>query len=83
MSLLQPMSWSIIGKAFMESKCFCYIYVPFFISHSWKGEKKKIWKMLEKSEYFTDVIRSAKPKPAEVSNSFSINFTGSSLLPTN
>lgn len=39
--------------------------------------------MLEKSGYFTDVIRSSKPKPAEVSNSFSISFTRSSLLPTN
>lgn len=34
MSLLQPMSWSIIGKAFMGSEWFCYVYVPFFISHS-------------------------------------------------
>jgi len=48
-----------------------------------KKKKEKIWKMLEKSGYFTDVIRSATPKPAEVSNSFSINVTGSSLLPTN
>lgn len=38
-----------------------------------RGERK-IWKMLEKSRYFTDVIRSAKPKPAEVSNSFSTDY---------
>lgn len=34
MSPLQPVSWSAVGKAFMESVWLSYAYVPFFISHS-------------------------------------------------